>query len=97
MAELSIKLKIGEREYPMRIDSNEEEQIRLNGKIINDKIRQFKEQYGIQDKQDLLAMTTFDLGMANIKEKKNAQIIQERLIDQIQSLETLVDQALQSI
>lgn len=96
MAELSIKLKIGEREYPMRIDSNEEEQIRLNGKIINDKIRQFKEQYGIQDKQDLLAMTTFDLGMANIKEKKGAKIIQERVIDQIQALESLIDQALQS-
>lgn len=97
MAELSIKLKIGEREYPMRIDSNEEEQIRLNGKIINDKIRQFKEEYGIQDKQDLLAMTTFDLGMASIKEKKSVKISQERLIDQVQALESLVDQALHSI
>jgi cell division protein ZapA len=81
----------------MRIDSTEEEHIRLNGKLINDKIRQFKEQYGIQDKQDLLAMTTFDMGMAQIKENRSAKLIQERVIEQIHSLETLVDQALQGI
>jgi cell division protein ZapA len=32
MNELSIKIKIADREYPMKVDADDEEQIRLAGK-----------------------------------------------------------------
>ena len=38
MEELSIKIKIGDREYPMKVDAEDEERIRLAGKKINEKI-----------------------------------------------------------
>jgi cell division protein ZapA len=60
MKELSIKIKIADREYPMKVDANDEEKIRLAGKKINEKIKLYREQFGIDDKQDLLAMVAFD-------------------------------------
>ena len=56
MSELSIKIRIAERDYPMRVDVADEERLRLAGRQLSEKLREFREQYGIQDKQDLLAM-----------------------------------------
>jgi cell division protein ZapA len=60
MGELSIKVKIGDREYPMRIDAAEEEKLRLAGRILNEKMKNYRDQFGINDKQDLLAMVAFE-------------------------------------
>ena len=60
MNELSIKIKIGDREYPMKVDANQEEILRKAGKLINERIKSYKDQLGIDDKQDLLAMVAFD-------------------------------------
>ena len=56
MSELSIKIRIADRDYPMRVDVQDEERLRLAGRLLGDKLREFREGYGIQDKQDLLAM-----------------------------------------
>jgi len=60
VGELSIKIKIGDREYPMKVLDSEEAIIRQAGKVINEKLRKFKDQFRIDDKQDLLAMVAFD-------------------------------------
>ena len=56
MSELAIKIRIADRDYPMRVDVQDEERLRLAGRLLGDKLREFREGYGIQDKQDLLAM-----------------------------------------
>jgi cell division protein ZapA len=60
MEELSIKIKIADREYPMKVKRSDEERVRLAGKLINEKLKSYREQFGIDDKQDLLAMVAFD-------------------------------------
>lgn len=60
MSELSIRLKIGDREYPMKCTAADEEKIRKAGKLINERIRLYRNRFGINDKQDLLAMVAFD-------------------------------------
>jgi cell division protein ZapA len=60
MGELSIKIKIGDREYPMRVDSAEEERLRIAGRTVNEKMKNYRDHFGIDDKQDLLAMVAFD-------------------------------------
>ena len=57
MNELSIKIKIADRDYPMRV-SPEEERLRVAGKYLNERLKLFREQFGITDKQDLLALET---------------------------------------
>jgi len=69
MGELSIKIKIADREYPMKIEASEEERIRKAGKLLNDKIKSYSEQFGIDDKQDLLAMVDRESVSDSVKQR----------------------------
>ncbi|GAA0878928.1 hypothetical protein GCM10009119_18960 [Algoriphagus jejuensis] len=60
METLAIRVKIGEREYPMRVKPEDEGKIRHAGKLINEKLRKYKAEFGLDDVQDLLAMVAFD-------------------------------------
>ncbi|MCU4173528.1 cell division protein ZapA [Carboxylicivirga sp. N1Y90] len=55
---LSIRVNVADRYYPLRIDRNDEERIRLAAKLINDKVLQYKQRYSDKDVQDFLAMAT---------------------------------------
>jgi cell division protein ZapA len=94
MGELSIKIRIGDREYPMRIDSAEEEKIRIAGKLVNEKLRQFKDQFGIDDKQDLLAMTTFDSIVNMVKGNELIDTQQLNILDRLSSIDQILTNAL---
>jgi cell division protein ZapA len=60
MSELSIKIRIADRDYPMRVNQEEEERLRAAGRMINERLKAFREQFGIDDKQDLLAMIALE-------------------------------------
>lgn len=53
---LSIKLNLADRYYPLKIDVKDEERIRKAGRMINEKILQYKQRYSDKDNQDFLAM-----------------------------------------
>ncbi|MFT3739526.1 MAG: cell division protein ZapA [Breznakibacter sp.] len=53
---LSIRVNVAERYYPLRIDRQDEERIRLAARLINEKVSQYKERYADKDVQDFLAM-----------------------------------------
>ena len=76
MGELAIKIRIAEREYPMRVKEEEEERLRVVGKLLNERLRFFKDQFGIQDKQDLLAMVAFETMVDKLKleDDKNSHL-----------------------
>ena len=69
MDELSLKVKIADREYPMKVKLDEEEKVRKATKLINEKLKTFRNQFGIDDKQDLLAMVAFDGVMKYLNEQ----------------------------
>ena len=60
METLAIRVKIGDREYPMRVKPEDEAKIRHAGKLINEKLRNYKSEFGLDDSTDLLAMVAFD-------------------------------------
>jgi len=62
---LSIKLTIGNRQYPLSIHRNEEESIRKAAKLINEKIKEFEQNYSVRDMQDLIAMTALHFAVEN--------------------------------
>jgi len=90
MEELSIKIKIADREYPMKVDVADEEQIRLAGKKINEKIKLYRDQFGIDDKQDLLAMVAFDSLFEKLKSDTNQATIGDSTVEKIQYLNRLI-------
>ncbi len=60
MDQLSVKIRIADREYPMKVKPEDEANVRQAGRVINERIKSYREQFGIDDKQDLLAMVAFD-------------------------------------
>ena len=61
MSQLSIKVNIAGRPYPLTIERSEEEMIRKAADNINASINDLKENYAVKDMQDLLAMTALQL------------------------------------
>jgi hypothetical protein len=53
MNDLAIKIRIADRDYPMRVAVADEERLRLAGRQLSEQLREYREKYGIQDKQDL--------------------------------------------
>jgi cell division protein ZapA len=92
MEELSIKIKIADREYPMKVDVEDEERIRLAGKKINEKIKLYRDQFGIDDKQDLLAMVAFDSLYEQIQSEANSTSSGKTAVDKISYLNKLISE-----
>lgn len=67
MSELSIKVNIGGRVYPLTVKSEEEENVRKAAKLINDNIKKLEENYAVKDKQDLLAMSALEFASKMIE------------------------------
>ena len=53
---LKIKISIADRVYPLTVEQNQEEALRIASKKIDMTIKQFEENYAVKDKQDVLAM-----------------------------------------
>ena len=56
-----IKLNIGNRVYPLSVDTNQEEILRKAAKQINLMINDYESKYAVRDKQDSLAMCALQI------------------------------------
>ncbi|MCI0750942.1 MAG: cell division protein ZapA [Flammeovirgaceae bacterium] len=94
MEELSIKIKIGDREYPMKVKRDDEERIRIASRLINEKLKSYREQFGIDDKQDLLAMVAFDCLIDKMTSEESHQVIDQTVFEKVNHLNQLVAQSI---
>ncbi len=91
MGEISIKINIADRVYPLRVDTEEEEVIRHAAKLINEKIKELQDSYAVRDKQDLLSMCVLQYATGMIKAEKSAtsqDVGLERSIHELDNLLT---------
>mgnify|MGYP002782630422 FL=1 len=92
--EISIKIKILDKEYPLRISAAEEEMYRTAGKELNERCREIREAYGARaDKQDILSIVGFMAVLAELKLEDENQAIQDAFGQRIASLQQLLDPA----
>ncbi|MBL3656082.1 cell division protein ZapA [Fulvivirga sediminis] len=94
MDELSIRIKIADREYPMKVKVEDEARVRRAGKQINERIRSYREQFGIDDKQDLLAMVAFDCLVDKMESDEKQHNIDDSVVDKVKQLNNLINQSL---
>jgi cell division protein ZapA (FtsZ GTPase activity inhibitor) len=94
METLSIRLKIGDREYPMKVKVEDEAKIRHAGKLINDKIKRYREEFGLDDRQDLLAMVAFDSMVESMEQNQlnteDSEQVKSRIIKISEQFESLL-------
>jgi cell division protein ZapA len=94
MEDLSIKIKIADREYPMKVKLTDEERVRMAGKLINEKIKSYREQFGIDDKQDLLAMVAFDCLIDKMAADETYQVVDQTVFEKVNQLNHIVSQSI---
>lgn len=95
MAEgVAVKIKVADREYPMRVSAEEYEKVLEIEATIKSDIEDFKANYGVTDKQDLLAMLLVKSKMVN--ENNDGSDNNESLHSKLQELESFVSNYLKS-
>ncbi|MBD1432588.1 MULTISPECIES: cell division protein ZapA [Sphingobacterium] len=90
MGEISIKINIADRVYPLRVATEEEEVIRYAAKLINEKIKELQENYAVRDKQDLLSMCVLQYATGMIKAERNAQQQEDGLEEKVHELDAML-------
>lgn len=94
MDELSIRIRIADREYPMKVKREEEERVRAASKWINERLKAFKDQFGTDDKQDLLAMVAFDSMVLKMTAQEKQSGVDQHSVEKVVHLNQLLAQAL---
>ncbi len=94
MAILSIKIRIGDRDYPMKVNESEEEVMRMAGRALNEKLKSFKDLYQTEDRQDLLAMVAFDSLLQKLKNDIQSESVERNITDRIGYLNTLISKSI---
>lgn len=94
MDELSIKIRIADRDYPMKVKKVDEERVREAGRLINEKIKAYREQFGIEDKIDLLAMVAFDTLVDKMASEETTNDASAAIAEKFNHLNQLVSQSI---
>lgn len=66
---LSIRVNVADRYYPLKIEKDDEENIRKAAKLINDKVLMYKQRYADKDTQDFLAMAALQFVIQLIEQE----------------------------
>jgi len=90
MGEISIKINIADRVYPLKVNAEEEEIIRRAAKLINDRIKEFQENYAVRDKQDLLSMCVLHYATASLKAEKKVTVEDTEVTEKVYQLDYLL-------
>ena len=91
---LTIRVTIIDRQYPLKIEINDEERIRKAAKKINDTVLQYKKVYSDKDSQDFLAMAAlqFVTKVLELEEQPEILPVFERLQDLDHELKTILEE-----
>lgn len=73
MSEVSIKVEIAGSVFPLKIDAEDEQNIKEAVNLINTKIAEFERNYAIKDKKDVLGMVMLQLVSQLYKQAHNAE------------------------
>jgi len=89
MSELSIKVSIAGRVYPLTISASDEEIVRKAAKRVDDQIKQLQSAYAVKDRQDLFAMAA--LQSATLALKATSRPADETLNRQLEKISSELD------
>ncbi len=90
MGEISIKINIADRVYPLKVNAEEEEVIRRAARLINERIKEYQDNYAVRDKQDLLSMCVLHYATTTLKAEKQVMHVDTDLADKVSELDQLL-------
>lgn len=90
MGEISIKINIADRVYPLKVNIEEEEIIRRAAKVINDRIKEYQDNYAVRDKQDLLSMCVLHYATTTLKAERKVMHEDTDVTEKVHQLDQLL-------
>lgn len=89
--EISIKINVEDRFYPLRIPANEESLVRNTAKQINERAKYYRENFSVQDKQDSLAMVALEYGTEKMSLEENENHFFQEINEVLGQIERKLD------
>lgn len=90
MDELTISVTIADRPYRLNIRKEEEEGIRKAAKTINEKIKQYSENYAFNDRQDLLAMVSIEFANSSLDFEGKLQNTDQQVVEKLNQIDNIL-------
>ncbi|MGB1076431.1 MAG: cell division protein ZapA [Flavobacteriales bacterium] len=75
----SIQIQIANRSYPLNVPTDEVEAVQAAAAMVNQNLKHFQEQYGVDDPVDLLAMTALQMATKAAPKAEN-QATEEQVL-----------------
>lgn len=94
MEKYSIKVNIMNRPYPLLVRPEEEEAVRNAAKLINDRIKQYKDRFSVQDEMDLVIMCCLELATDNLNQAAAAQSNQKQAEGMLERIDDALNSAI---
>lgn len=91
MGQVNIKIKIGDREYPLVVDQQEEARLREAERVLSEKYKEYAQAYPAADKQDHLAMAALFISNSLVGFDNQTKTGFDELAIRLQELELLLD------
>ncbi|MBC8343040.1 MAG: cell division protein ZapA [Bacteroidetes bacterium] len=88
--QISIKVNIADRIYPLKVYAEEEENIRKAAELINKKVNLYIEQYSIKDKQAALSMCALEIMSESLNSDSRNAVEYDTLKKQLIDIESLL-------
>lgn len=88
--ELSINIHIAGRVYPLSVNATEEVHLRAAGKLIQDKLQAYAEQFNLRDQQDALAMFAIEIANENMALKRQKAASEQDTEIELSEIESLL-------
>lgn len=73
MSEVNITVEVAGSLYPLRINSEDEQNVKEAVDLINNKIAEFEKSYAVKDKKDVLGMVMLQLVALLYKQANTAE------------------------
>ena len=87
MGEISIKINIADRVYPLKINSEDEENVRKAAKLVNDRLKEFQENYAVRDKHDLLSMCVLQIATEHLNLDRQQSVTSLTVTQKIEQID----------
>jgi cell division protein ZapA len=91
---LSIRVNVADRYYPLKVNREDEEDIRRAARIINEKVIQYKQRYTDKDTQDFLAMASLQFvnQLISLQQESSGDEVTERISELNQLIGALLEE-----
>jgi len=94
MDELTISVTIADRPYRLKIRKEEEERVRKAAKKINERIKEYSENYAFNDRQDLLAMVSLEFANSSMVFEGQLKDTDQNVTDKLTEIDIILSEQL---